>query len=299
MPCPICNSNQVNTSYAVKGGVCLDQCLTCGHAFQGVPQEEQCNRDMQLKYFGEAFAERHGFFFDLYENINARRTLRALHGRRNQNVLEIGPGSGRTMSCLASAGHQVQGLDLSPAVAQNIAATWGLSVHVASLDAHARSVGSQYYDVIIMRHVLEHFSNPCEALGTMHTLLKAHGVLYIAVPNMDSWHRPFDGWSAYQPYHVHYFSKGSLALALTRSGFRLAKFSTHESLTGWTNTLVHSLSTDSTNRQSHSAHQKGAGARPVLEAARFALGLALWPVRSLQSVLGHGEELNALAERAV
>src|SRR5262245_36192640 len=110
MPCPICNSKEVKDRRVVKADVCLDQCVTCGHAFQRGSQEENCNRNIQLKYFGDEFAERRGLFFNLYESLKARRTLCVLKGRRDQNVLEIGPGSGRIMSCLARAGHKVQGL---------------------------------------------------------------------------------------------------------------------------------------------------------------------------------------------
>src|SRR5215467_10061835 len=161
MSCPVCTSKEVKELYAVREGVRLSKCSTCGHAFQCTFEEETRSRDIQLEYFGDEFAERRGWFFDLYEKINARRTLCAISGNRNQNVLEIGPGSGSIISCLARAGHQVHGLDLSPTVARHIAAKWGLVVHVESLKGHLQKVGSGYYHLVIMRHVLEHFSDPC------------------------------------------------------------------------------------------------------------------------------------------
>jgi 2-polyprenyl-3-methyl-5-hydroxy-6-metoxy-1,4-benzoquinol methylase len=299
MPCPICHGREVRDSAVIRGGVALDRCDSCGHAFQRVREEEKCNCDMQLEYFGEVFAERQGLFFALYERLNAGRTLQMFRDRRNQKVLEIGPGSGRIMSCLARAGHKVEGLDLSPAVSRHIAKTWGLPVHVEPLEVHARRVGPQCYDVIVMRHVLEHFSNPCDALGTIYTLLKPQGVLYVAVPNIDSWHHFFHGWSGYQPYHLHYFSRRSLSRALISSGFHMSDCHTYESMTGWANTIVHSLRGNRSNHQPYEQNQNRRFRLMILQVARLTLGVILWPIRLLQSTFGRGEELNALAEKAV
>lgn len=296
--CPVCYGTEIKNLCMGQAVLELRECINCSHVFQFSFPKDEDKSGIQLEYFGDEFAERQGPFFDLYENINARRTLRALKGRKRQRVLEIGPGSGRIMACLASLGHSVQGLDLSPAVAKHIAEQWGLSVHVESLDAHKRRVGSEYYDVIIMRHVLEHFSEPHEVLQATHSLLRSHGLLYVAVPNMQSWHRLFRGWVAYQPYHFHYFNSQSLCLALTKCGFRIACVQSYESLTGWANTLSHSLfPRRHDQRKSDCGNERAQLMRPALEFVRLLAGLGVWPVRLLQSSIGQGDELSVVAER--
>jgi 2-polyprenyl-3-methyl-5-hydroxy-6-metoxy-1,4-benzoquinol methylase len=252
---------------------------------------------MQLQYFGEEFAERRGALFCLYEAINVRRTLRSLRIDGSKRVLEIGPGSGRIMGGLARLGHKAEGLDLSPAVARHIKQRWGLTVHVEPLERHEEKNGAECYDVIIMRHVLEHFPHPEEALATIHSLLKPKGLLYVAVPNMGSWHSRFNGWSGYQPYHIHYFNRRSLKWALTKTKFHVAQLHTYESLTGWPNTIVHSLSARTAGYVGASSTHASGTRRHFLELARLAAGIGLSPLRLFQSLLGQGEELSAVAEK--
>ena len=151
--------------------------------------------------------------------------------------------------------------------------------------------------MIIMRHVLEHFPHLADALASIHSLLKPEGLLYVAVPNMGSWHSRFNGWSGYQPYHIHYFNRRSLTSALTKSQFRVTQLQTYESLTGWPNTIVHSLSARTAGDVSASSPHASEGKRHLLELARLAAGIGLSPLRVLQSLLGQGEELTAVAEK--
>ena len=295
--CPLCTSTNVRDYRKSHRGLRLEECLDCGHAFQQLPDIHCDNQATQLQYFGDEFAERQGAFFSLYEAMNVRRTLRSLRMEGSKRVLEIGPGSGRIMAGLAGLGHKAEGLDLSPAVARKIKQQWGLTVHVEPLELHKDKKGAGCYDVIIMRHVLEHFPHLEDALASVHSLLKPEGLLYVAVPNMGSWHSRFNGWSGYQPYHIHYFNRRSLTRALTRSKFRVAQLGTYESLTGWPNTIVHSLSARTAGDVgASSAHASGAK-RHLLELARLAAGIGLLPLRVFQSLLGQGEELTAVAEK--
>lgn len=295
--CPVCGGEKMEGVFTANPHYQLFGCETCGHVF--VPMaalEEDENQQVQLEYFGEAFAAREGFFVSLYERINARRTARALGHEHGQRVLEIGPGSGAVMAWLAHRGHDVRGLDMSHAVARHIERRWELPVTVEPLDAHVRAVGVGVYNTIVMRHVLEHFTDPYVALQNAQALLKPGGRLLVAVPNMASWHSRFRGWSGYEPYHVHYFNQQSLAFALNRAGFRVASVASYESLTGWANTFLHSVVDQKRSRGCAQA-SKGGWKRQVLEAVRVATGTLLSPVRWLQSSLGRGEELTAVAEK--
>lgn len=277
----------------------LHRCASCGHAFVSRSDlDEDENKAVQLEHFSEDFAGRDGFFITLYERLNARRTARTLKLEHRSRVLEIGPGSGFVMGWFANLGHDVLGLDLSPAVARHIEQRWHLRVMAGSLEAHIHSVGKGAYDAIIMRHVLEHFSDPLLSLQAACAALKPGGKLYIAVPNMDSWHRHFRGWSGYEPYHVHYFGNESLSLALRRAGFNVSETATYESLTGWANTIVRSLNRDGTERGGNPV-QHGGWKRWGLESARLIVGILLSPLRWLQARFRRGDELMAIGVRTV
>lgn len=297
--CPICSDGGAVCAGTANPHHPLHRCASCGHTFVS-PRDlaEDENTAVQLEYFSEDFAGREGFFISLYERLNARRTARALKLKERSRVLEIGPGGGFVMGWLANLGHDVVGLDLSPAVARQIEQRWHLRVMAGTLEADIHSVGVAAYDAIIMRHVLEHFSDPLLSLQAACAALKPGGKLYIAVPNMDSWHRYFRGWSGYEPYHVHYFGNASLSLALRRTGFNVSETATYESLTGWVNTIMRSLGRHGTGPAGFPVRQ-GGSKRWVLESARLVVGVMLSPLRWVQARLGRGEELTAISVRTV
>ncbi len=297
--CPVCWGGRVANAAVANPHHPLLRCAACGHVFVSPSElDEHENEEIQLEYFSEDFAGRAGFFVKMYERLNARRTARALNLGPRSRVLEIGPGSGVVMGWLASLGHDVRGLDLSPAVAHQIEHRWRLPVTVEPLDAHIDSVGEGAYDAIIMRHVLEHFTDPLASLQSARAALKPGGKLYIAVPNMDSWHRHFRGWSGYEPYHVHYFCDASLSLALRQAGFIVRETASFESLTGWANTFMRSLNRQGARWVGVPARREG-WKRWILESARLMMGVVLSPLRWLQARLGRGEELTAICVRTI
>ena len=117
------------------------------------------------------------------------------------------------MAYLSSQGHEVRGLDISKSVSDVILRRYGLTVEIEDLMAFSlRESGS--WDAVIMRHVLEHFESPIAALRCASKLLRLGGRLYVAVPNMDSWHRKWSGWSGYESYHLHFFGQSLLRKGL-------------------------------------------------------------------------------------
>jgi 2-polyprenyl-3-methyl-5-hydroxy-6-metoxy-1,4-benzoquinol methylase len=79
------------------------------------------------------------------------------------------------------------------------------------------------YDVILLRHVLEHTHHPVALLERLAARLKPGGVLYIEVPNLNAGcARVFGGaWSLYYlPRHIFHYSPRSLASIIARAGLR-------------------------------------------------------------------------------
>jgi SAM-dependent methyltransferase len=269
-------------------------CVSCGHGASIPPATAGDVAAEQTEYFDETFANREGIAHSFYERLNDRRAINALDLRGVSRALEIGPGSGSLMQALAIRGVEVRGLDLSPEVAKSIKRRLGFDVAVCELSEYA-SHSHEKFDLVVMRHVLEHFPDPAQAIAAISSLLSSQGQLLVAVPNLLSWHGRFPAWAGYEPYHYQYFSPKSLSRLLSRNGLELRFSSSYEPITGWANTLYRSLrKTSSVSVGSTSVARRGSR---VLQAARFVSGVMTFPLRLVQSRLGHGEEILVVARR--
>lgn len=72
------------------------------------------------------------------------------------------------------------------------------------------------FDVVIMRHVLEHFLDPIGVLKKVSKILKPDGILYVAVPNSKKPTKPLISHYL-RVVHVSYFSELSLSNAFALS----------------------------------------------------------------------------------
>lgn len=269
-------------------------CASCGHASADRDNRVVDHDDkVQLEFFGADFVHPSGPFLTLYEAIAARRIYKTLRLKGSSRILEIGPGRGVLMAYLAARGHEVTGLDISPVIAQTILEKYGLTVLTERLSAHLKRSNRERYDVVIMCHVLEHFVEPTNIAEQIFSLLQPGGKLYVAVPNMDSWHSRWAAWPGYALYHWQYFTRRSLARWGEQAGLRIDYLGTYESLSGWANTLGRSVLhyRGQVANVEGSARAVAGWKRHVLEAARLGLGVVLSPIRWAQAWAGRGEEL--------
>jgi SAM-dependent methyltransferase len=92
----------------------------------------------------------------------------------------------------------------------------GAKIHQCMLEDAQLPAAS--FDLITMRHVLEHLQRPRQALATLRRLLKPTGFLHIEVPNIVDW--PASVSSMFHHEHLNYFTADSLRCALELEGFR-------------------------------------------------------------------------------
>jgi SAM-dependent methyltransferase len=111
------------------------------------------------------------------------------------SVMEFGAGGGWNLLPFIKAGANVLGIEYSTSLV-NLGRNFGINMKQGSIDEI-----EGMFDIIIINHVLEHFSNPVESLKKILTHLKKDGIIYIAVPN----NRNF--WLGdLQNAHTYYFS---------------------------------------------------------------------------------------------
>jgi SAM-dependent methyltransferase len=79
----------------------------------------------------------------------------------------------------------------------------------------------QKYDFIILRHVLEHNHHPVAFIKAFRDRLTPHGILFIEVPNLNSWYarKASNFMNSYSvPFHIFHYTVVSLKQVLYASG---------------------------------------------------------------------------------
>lgn len=102
--------------------------------------------------------------------------------RKGMNVLDVGCGQGVALRLFAGHGAFPVGLGLGPDV--QVCRDKGFLV--VERDQSFLAFGSQVFDLIFARHVLEHSIFPFFTLTEFHRALKPGGGLYVEVPAPDS-----------------------------------------------------------------------------------------------------------------
>ncbi len=128
-------------------------------------------------------------------------------------VLEVGCFDGLFLALLRDRGCAVRGVEPSPAV--ETARSRGLDVVEGFFDPDAFEAGA--YDLVVLRHVVEHVPEPGALLSPLAGLLRPGGVVYVEVPNsLYSLEERY--YPEFHVDHLSYFTAASLATTLARSG---------------------------------------------------------------------------------
>jgi len=147
-----------------------------------------------------------------------------LFARRGKRILEIGPGDGYLSVLLRDRQHNVTCFESSRGDVRHLQS--------AGIDARHVVVGVTYfplaeeYDVVILRHSLEHIDNPLESMRWLVTAMKPTAEMIISVPDTDSRARMRlqSAWSGYSlPTHRFHYNQRSLSTLLSRAGLHVTR----------------------------------------------------------------------------
>lgn len=139
-------------------------------------------------------------------------------GRR---LLDIGCAGGAFLVAARDAGFEVVGLEPCRWLGEYARKEYGLDVRQGVLRPGLFPASS--FDVISLWDVIEHVPDPHALLGTVRSLLKDDGYLWINFPDIGSvaarllrWKWPF--WLS---VHLHYYRRGSMCRQLKAAGFKV------------------------------------------------------------------------------
>lgn len=129
-------------------------------------------------------------------------------------VLEIGCHDGFLLNALKKAGHHCVGVEPSP-FADYAKTTYGLDVRN---EFFTRGMfGREEFDVVIMRHVIEHVQDPVDFVRAAVEVMKGDGIAYIEVPN-SQWSLENSFFPEFHVDHISYFTMGSMSRLLSMVG---------------------------------------------------------------------------------
>lgn len=136
-----------------------------------------------------------------------------------RTVLDFGCGSTAFLDGARLRGWRTVGVDFNESVVARVRAA-GHAAHLQNEPGwHDQYEGS--VDVVRMNHVLEHLPDPVTELHSLRRVLRAGGLLHVAVPNVDGFSsRMFrQHWLGLEPRHVVLFSPATLERVLRDAGF--------------------------------------------------------------------------------
>lgn len=198
----------------------LVRCTACGHI--------QVGRFPTLAELEEAYSEvDEGAYLEeeAGQRATARRALDLI-----ERHLDVGKGSPRALYDLGCwvgflvseagrRGWDAQGTEPSEFAAHFARTRLGLEVQTATLESADLPAGA--FDAVVLGDVIEHLPEPGAALERIARMLRANGVVYLALPDAGSRVARLLGarWWSVLPTHVQYFTRASIARLLDRHGF--------------------------------------------------------------------------------
>ena len=103
-----------------------------------------------------------------------------LEGQQNLEILDVGCGTGFFEAVLATMGHRVTGIDLTPEMIEKgreLLAHHGIEAELQVMDAEKPEFEPERFDVIVSRNLVWTLPHPVEAYQEWYRVLKPGGVL--------------------------------------------------------------------------------------------------------------------------
>jgi SAM-dependent methyltransferase len=234
MNCRICNESDLKF-FEYKGHKDQFQYYRCGNCgLVNLDIEGVDIFDNQKKYFDRFIPpvdyNKESGARDAYRFINRYVPLKGKY-------LDIGCGNGAVLFFARKNGWDVKGLEISPDYAKYIKERLDIEVDVANFLEYENP--QEKFNLVSLRHVLEHLPDSVLALNKISELLVDRGYAHLEFPNIDglAWRvkrfmkrtgihkRKWD--PDFKPGHCNEFSRRTFEYLLDITGFELIRWETY------------------------------------------------------------------------
>lgn len=234
MLCRLCNNETLELYYSQGNSneYKFYKCNLCGLV----------NYDMSKGLNQEKYGDYYTDPFDETAKMNAaqHQTFQFIqtHLKTKGKAFDIGCGNGRLLYLLKKNGWTVKGLELSTLLADSIREKLQIEVSVSDFLTFT-SAKQDLFDLVILRHVLEHLPDPFSAMNKIHSFLKSGGHAVLEFPYIEAMDLKFKRFlqrkniyrkkypENYKPGHCNEYSKTSFEYLTQKTGFAIIVFETY------------------------------------------------------------------------
>lgn len=231
--CELCGADNTKVILRAKYRSCIEKiffnivkCQECGLVYLNPrPDNEEIKKYYPPSYHSRAQKgvvdiEKTKIWGIPWREAMDRKVKPILKYKNEGSILDIGCGDGSLLKYMKELGWQSYGIDMNEGSSRYAREVLGLDVLCGRLEE--TDYPQEFFDVIILFHVMEHLNNPSEALKRIYSLLKKDGFLFIEVPNFNSFEaRVFRSkWVGIAaPVHLYHFTPRTLEKMLWNCGF--------------------------------------------------------------------------------
>jgi SAM-dependent methyltransferase len=224
LTCPVCLGADA-TSWVEFDQLAFVRCGDCGVVYKRREAPTLRPPDFYEKaYFHGRKSGRDRRFEHRVRKATAQiRT--ALQFGSARSMLDVGCSFGYVIEAGKRLGMSAAGVDISQ-YAVEVCQSRGYRAKAATLEQLPFADGE--FDLVMMKHVLEHTPDPRRALAEVRRVLSPNGVTLIAVPDLEYWKGLYQrrGYRYFRPddlgqQHYVYYTLPSLSRLLGECGFEL------------------------------------------------------------------------------
>ena len=232
--CRLCGSDKL-TLWMREGRNCDLDYFRCGRC--GLWNYDlDCGMDQQQ--YVETYVSPEDLHHKTNKAIRESWAFLRKHAGDPGSILDIGCGNGGLLYLARKEGWQVRGMELTEKAARDIAEDQGIDVIVGDFLEYDNPE-HDVYDVVVLRHVLEHLPDPVLAMRKIGGLLKDNGLALLEFPNTRSLsyvskrHRKNRGMQRekyspdWRPGHCNEFCRRTFQYLLRETGFELVIWQTY------------------------------------------------------------------------
>lgn len=160
-------------------------------------------------------------FIDTIKNIQSKIQLKKItKGTKVKSFLDFGTGNGRYAHSASELfkGANIWAVDFFD---NNIFKNFPNKIIYSNYKKFYKTKNK--FDVILLRHVIEHNHNPIKLLKKLRKRLNKNGIIYIEVPNLNSGTAKIfkNNWHLYYlPRHIFHYTEHSLKKTISLAGFK-------------------------------------------------------------------------------